>query len=70
MNSVHIFLIAIVIPPHSTEKYCNPMAIVQRITSVKGSSHDAITNAFFLSQLMGCMGDSIVVSNTPCEHLY
>ena len=41
-----------------------------RFLSVKGCSHGLIASAIHFSQLMGCMGFSVVVAITPCEHLH
>ena len=34
----------------------------------KGCSHGAIETAIYFSQLIGCMGFSVVVIIAPCEH--
>ena len=41
-----------------------------RSLSVKDCSHGLIASAIYFSQLMGCMGFSVVVAITPCEHLH
>ena len=40
------------------------------LTWFKGCSHGAITTTNFLSQLMGCVGCSVIDAITPYEHLH
>ena len=41
-----------------------------RTTTVKGFSHGAIATEIYFTQLMGCVGFSVVVAIAPCEHLH
>ena len=34
----------------------------------KGCSHDAVATGIYISQLTGCMVQSVVVAIEPCEH--
>ena len=47
--------------------------IVSTVTAseyvLKGCSHGAIATVIYFSQLMSCMGFSVIVANTPGEHL-
>ena len=47
----------------------NHLDCVIKYIRLKGCSHDAITIEIYFSQLMGCMGFSVVIAIVPCEHL-